>query len=174
MTSSKFTHMHFRFLFTAAFLLVACLYTYAQSVLPEYGQLTKEEIEMKECSFDREAEAVIIFDDAETDYDDDYRMITKRRIRIKILNEKGIARANVVIPFYSGDDFETIRNVQAVTYAIDASGSYKVIDLERKSVYTEKRDKYYSFIKFAMPAVKAGCIIEYRYESIIKYYRSYF
>jgi len=158
------------YFFTAFFVVFLSLTLLAQPELPEYGTLTGAEIDLKDCSFDPEAEAIILFDEASTDYDDGYAMITKRRVRIKILNDKGINRANVVIPFYSGDNFEFIRNIEAITYTIEANGSYKTNALGKKSVFTDKRDSYYSLIKFAMPVVKAGDIIEYRYESVMKHY----
>jgi uncharacterized protein DUF3857/transglutaminase superfamily protein len=147
-----------------------CIASSGQSRLPEFGQVTAEEINMKECDFDKEAEAVIIFDDAWTDHDDDYSMLTTRRVRIKILNEKGLERGNIIIPFYSGNNFEFIKDIRGVTSNIDASGNLTHIDLDRKSIYIEKRDNYYSLVKFAMPAVKTGSIIEYSFVSEMKHY----
>ena len=147
-----------------------CIASSGQSRLPEFGQVTAEEINMKECDFDKEAEAVIIFDDAWTDHDDDYSMLTTRRVRIKILNEKGLERGNIIIPFYSGNNFEFIKDIRGVTSNVDASGNLTHIDLDRKSIYIEKRDNYYSLVKFAMPAVKTGSIIEYSFVSVMKHY----
>jgi len=147
-----------------------CLISWSQSQLPEFGQITNEEINLKECDFDKEAEAIIIFDDAFTDHDDDYNMITTRRIRIKILNEKGLERGNINIPFYSGNNFEFIKDIRGFTFNIDASGNHTYRDLDRKSIYIEKRNSYYSLVKFAMPAVKTGSIIEYSFVSVMKSY----
>ena len=147
-----------------------CLISWGQSQLPEFGQITNEEINLKECDFDKEAEAIIIFDDAFTDHDDDYNMITTRRIRIKILNEKGLERGNINIPFYSGNNFEFIKDIRGFTFNIDASGNHTYRDLDRKSIYIEKRDSYYSLVKFAMPAIKTGSIIEYSFVSVMKSY----
>ena len=147
-----------------------CLISWSQSQLPEFGQITNEEINLKECDFDKEAEAIIIFDDAFTDHDDDYNMITTRRVRIKILNEKGLERGNIIIPFYSGNNFEFIKDIRGFTFNIDASGNHTYRDLDRKSIYIEKRNSYYSLVKFAMPAVKTGSIIEYSFVSVMKSY----
>jgi hypothetical protein len=73
---------------------------------PEFGSFSDEEKKLKQCSFDPEAEAIILLDKAVVLHDDDYQMITDRRIRIKILSEKGISRADIVIPYYSKNDFE--------------------------------------------------------------------
>ena len=142
----------------------------AQMDFPEFGNFTAEEIALKQCPFDPEAEAIILLDKAVVNYDDDYHMITERRVRIKILSEKGIDRANIIIPFYHKDDFEYIGKVVAYTFNYDASGRQSTFVLEKNSIYTEKRNNYYSLKKFALPAVKAGSIIEYHYVSTMKHY----
>jgi hypothetical protein len=156
---------------TVAFLtFFICLRAYTQMDFPEFGKFTAEEISLKQCSFDPEAEAIILLDKAVVNYDDDYHMITERRVRIKILNEKGIDRANIIIPFYHKDDFEYISKVVGYTYNFDESGRQSTFIVEKNSIYTEKRNNYYSLKKFALPAVKAGSIIEYHYVSIMKHY----
>ena len=151
--------------------LFISLATFSQMNFPEFGKFTIEETSLKQCSFDPEAEAVILLDKAVVNHDDDYHMITERRIRIKILNEKGLDRANIVIPFYHKDEFESISKVVAYTYNFDESGRQSAFEVEKKSIYTEKRNNYYSLIKFALPAVKPGSIIEYHYVSTMKDYR---
>jgi hypothetical protein len=137
---------------------------------PVFGTFSAEEIKMKQCSFDPEAEAVILLDKAVVLHDDDYHMITERRIRIKILNEKGIGRGDIVIPYYSKDDFENISKIVAYTYNFNETGQPIATPVDKRSIYTEKKTLYYSLKKFAMPAVKAGSIIEYHYVSTMKHY----
>lgn len=152
-------------------LLLFCYqFSFAQSHLPEFGVFTQEDIDIKECDFDKDASAVILFDDGFSDYDDDYKLITKRRIRIKILNDKGIDQGNIRIRFYSKDNFEYIQNISAVTFAKDDRGNYSSYSVDRKSFFTEKENNYYSSIKFAMPNIKAGSIFEYQYESVMRHY----
>ena len=146
------------------------LVSFSQMGFPEFGKFTAEEISLKQCSFDPEAEAVILLDKAVVNHDEEYHMITERRIRIKILNEKGLDRANIVIPFYHKDQFEYIRDIVAYTYNFDESGRQSTIGVEKNSIYTEKKNNYYSLIKFALPSVKPGSIIEYHYVSTMKHY----
>ncbi len=147
-----------------------CSISWSQSEFPQFGDFSAEEMSVKQCAFDPEAEAIILLDKAVANYDDDYHLIIERRIRIKILSDKGIDRANIVIPFYHKDEFEYITKVEAYTYNWDASknGSFQAVD--RKSIYTEKQNNYISLIKFAMPSVRAGSIIEYHYLSTMKHY----
>ena len=159
----SFLNILFLFLLQAAF-----LNSYSQDSNPEWGHFSAAEVNMKECSFDTEADAIILLDEGISDYDEEYRLITKRRTRIKILNAKGFDRANIVIPFYSKDDFEYIGRIEGFTYNFDQSGGAIPFVLDKKNIYKERRDSRFSLMKFAMPAVKEGCIIEYRYELTTK------
>lgn len=140
------------------------------SDLPDFGVFTAEEKNLQECSFEKDADAVVLFDYGYSNYDDNYHLITSRRIRIKILNERGISEGNIRIRFYSKGDFEFIRNIQAVSYT-PVDGATPVFSyVDRKSIYTEKENEFFSSVKFAIPNVKAGSIIEYKYESFMKHY----
>lgn len=159
---------------TKTILLASCisigLFSYAQGDFPRFGEFNAEEMSVKQAAFDPEAEAIILLDKAVASYDDDYHLLIERRIRIKILTDKGIDRANIVIPFYHKDEFEYITRVEAYTYNWDASKNASFQAVDKKSIYTEKQNNYYSLIKFAMPSVKAGSIIEYHYLSTMKHY----
>ena len=138
---------------------------------PEIGKYSDEELTMTECSFDKDADAVILLDAAIVNYDDDYHMVTDHRVRIKILNERGFKWSNVSIPFYSKDKFERIFSIEGLTYNYNGFGqATEIIHLEKKQVFTEKVNDLYSRIVFAMPGVKKGSIIEYKYTSVMESY----
>ncbi|MBL7743153.1 MAG: DUF3857 domain-containing protein [Chitinophagaceae bacterium] len=154
-------------------LILACLFIYRpaynQSPLPEFGSFTADEINLKECSFDKDAGAVMLLDEAVSDYNDEHQLITRRRIRIKILHQRELDRANIRIRFYSKDKFEYISNIKGVSFNPE-DGVQRETFLENRSIYTEKEDNVYSSIKFALPNVKPGSIIEYSYTSYMKHY----
>ena len=91
---------------------------------PSYGNVTTAELEMKECSFDKEANAVVLVDEANSNFNDEYNLVTTRHIRIKILKEKGIEYANIAIPFYRKDDFERVYDIQGMVINFGSNGSY--------------------------------------------------
>src|SRR5437773_1813948 len=101
-------------------LIIAILFftqqIFSQPTLPEFGVYSAEEIDLKECPFEKNAEAVILLDEAYSDYGDNYELITRHRIRIKILNDRGIDRGNITIPFYSKEDFEYIKGIQGISF----------------------------------------------------------
>lgn len=154
-------------------LLLLCLctacYTYAQDKLPAFGKIEKPDLQMTDCSFDPGAEALWLIDIGEVQYnfspDGSVFIQTNHRCRIKILNEKGISNADVKISYYSKDKFEDITNVDGYVYNMDDAGNMMTTKLESKQVYNKKVSEDYSQVSFAMPNVKTGSVIEYRYRS---------
>lgn len=159
---------------TKIFLLLFLSFAYGYSSAQEgeigFGTATTEEINMKECAFDNNADAVILLDHAVAQYDDQYQLITERRIRLKILKEKGVERGNIRIPFYSGDGFEYIRDIEAVVITPEGDGTFKTTLLEKKAIFTRQINSLISLVSFALPNVKAGSILDYKYRSIMKSY----
>ncbi|MBD0331425.1 MAG: DUF3857 domain-containing protein [Chitinophagaceae bacterium] len=138
--------------------------------IPDYGTIDKEQLLMKECDFDKAAEAVVLFDVAEV-----YCLFNpnstltpvfsamQRRIRIKILNNKGVNNADVHIPFYSYGGEEKLKNISAQTYNLDEAGNVVITKLEKKLIYEKKLNKRVTEEVFTLPEVKAGSVIEYKY-----------
>ena len=157
-----------RLLLWNLYLFLSSICSFSQNSLPGFADYNPEEISLKECSFDRDADAVILLDEAVTSYDDDYHMLTTRRIRIKILKERAVDRGNIRIRYYSKDDFEAIRNVSALSYNASGTGNPLISWVDKKSIFSEKEDRIYSSIRFAIPNVKVGSILEYKFESIMK------
>ncbi len=142
---------------------------FAQTNVPQFGDFTREDLALKECSFDKNADAVIIFETGLSNYNDEYNLVTEKRVRMKILKEKGIDRANIRIRFYSKDKFESIIRIEGVTGTLGDNGIL-LTQLDPKTVYTRKLNDVFSEVVFAMPNVKVGSVIEYSYESIKEHY----
>lgn len=148
-------------------LLCTVVLSYAQKKdldLPAFGKVDKTDLEMKECSFDEKAEAMILIDDAQLDFilGSGYEM--KRRRRIKILSEKGLEWANVHLSFISARNEEEIKGLEAQTYNLDEKGNIVVTKVEKNLVYDKKLNKHITEKSFTFPAVKVGSVIEYRYK----------
>lgn len=150
-------------------LLLCSQFIYGQSTLPPFGEYSPEEINYKECPFEKNAGAVVLLDEAVADHDDDYQLITHYRVRIKILDKREIDRGDIRIRFYSKDKFEFISRIKGITTNFE-NGQAIVSQLDSRSIFTEKEDNVYSSMKFALPNVKEGSIIEYEYESTMKHY----
>lgn len=151
-------------------MLLSAYFSYAQTKIPDFGEFKNEEISLTECDFDKDADAVILFDVGNSGYNDDYNLITIRRIRFKILKQKGIERANIEIPYYSKDDFEYIPKIKAITYSVSENGKREIRELDKKIIFRQKLNERFSVVKFTLPNVKVGTIIEYEYETVAKHY----
>ena len=116
--------------------------------ISDYGAFTPEEKALKQVPFDKEADAVILFDVATATYNDAYNLITERRIRIKILKDKGINNANIEIPYYTQNNFETIRNIRGITYSVNSTGMAVVTELDNKDIFRQKINDNFSIVKF--------------------------
>ena len=152
-----------------AFALTANLCSAAQE-FSSYGKVTPAELKMTECAFDKEADAVVLIDEAVSSYNDEYNLITSRHVRIKILKETGIHHANISIPFYRKDGFEFISNVEGMVINSDPGNNPVNQILERKSIYTTNVSDRIGTVSLPFPSVKAGSIIEYTYRSTMKHY----
>lgn len=150
--------------------LLWCITAWAQPEFETWGQLSKEEREMKVCAFDSEAVAVILIDEAVSDYNDERNLITYRHIRIKILKEKGLEYANIAIPYWVRNDFETIDDIEGMTFGVDAAGNPTTQVLERKAIFNEASNEVRHRKKFTFPGIKVGSVIEYKYRSTMKHY----
>ncbi len=141
----------------------------AQKEIPAFGKVDKADLEMKDCDFDKGAEAVKLIDWGNTYYDRGttgrslFKTIFQRRTRIKILKEKGLSLANVSIPYYSYNNDEKIVTLSAYIYNIDAVGKIKTTNIKKSSFYPKKINAEYSEMIIAFPEVKVGSIIEYKY-----------
>jgi hypothetical protein len=141
----------------------------AQTTLPEFGEISMAERTLTECSFDKEADAVIIFDEASADYNDQYNLIVNRRTRLKILKSKGIRHGDIAIRYIHKDNIEDINNIDA--YTCNYNGA--IADIKKvpsSSIYRQKINDRMSVVKIAMPDVQPGSIIEYKYVTTAKNY----
>ena len=152
-------------------LLFNSLLIFAEKDLPSFGKIEKSDLQLKECEFDKDAEAYKLISYGDVRYSilgEDFNIITERRTRIKILKEKGLDEANIKIRFYNKSGYENISNVVGLTYNLDDAGNIVITKLDKSSIYTKKIDNQYSEISFSLPNVKVGSVIEFKYKDIKK------
>ena len=90
-----------------------------------------------------------------------FSIISKRHTIIHILNKNGYDEANIEIPLYvDGRNEEKVSNLKAITYNLE-SGKIKETKLEKSGQFLEIVDKNRKVLKFTLPQVKEGSIIEY-------------
>ena len=146
----------------------------AQDKIPAFGKIDKAELEMKDCSFDPGAEAVVLLDigEIEFNYFENIGWVSESsyRIRIKVLKEKAVNLAEIKLSYYAKNKRENIYNISGISYNLDANGNIEESKLENRNVYDKVIDKEFSEISFAMPNLKKGTVFEYKYKKTRKSY----
>ena len=127
-----------------------------------WGKLSEEEKALQSVSYDKEAHAVVLGTTGRLVYQGDMFVIEKH-VRIKILDAEGTNEGNVVIPFYAKDRFENIERIKGQTLEILPDGKVIKHKLEKSQIFEATLDDKWKEMRFALPAVKPGSIIEYAY-----------
>lgn len=159
--------MHLRTLLSfiiPVLLVITSKNCFAQSAT--FGQVPLEALTSQYYDRDSTASAVILSDIGKSyfEYTDQFRIRHVRHVRIKIYNKQGLDWANVAVPYYTKDirDIEIIKDIEAATYNIK-DGVIVKKELDKRSVYDNKISNKWSEKVFALPDVKEGSVIEYRY-----------
>lgn len=84
-------------------------------------------------------------------------------VKIKIFNAEGFRQGNVEIPLniYNSSSDE-IGDIRGTTYFHD-NGTIRENELDSKQVFTENKTRYIKLVKFTLPNLKPGSVIEYKY-----------
>jgi len=152
--------------------LVVSLVAYSSDTDSEsldYGTYQNKEFTFTRYEPDTLAEAVFLSDvgrsyfEFDTDNGGTYLHFI-RRFRIKILSKAGFDWSNVEIPLRkAGDNMDELSIVEGVTYTME-NGKVHKTKLDQRSVYKEERSADFRIMKFAMPDVQVGSVIEVQYE----------
>lgn len=157
----------------ACFMITAT--TKAQTASPAipttqaYGKIDKADLELKSCDFEKDANAMVLFDKADVYYDDNLSCTMERHKRIKIFNDNGKDAATIRIEFISTHNYEYITGLQAETINL-TDGKTEITKLDKKALYTQSVDKFTSAYVFSLPNVKPGSVIEYKYTIASAFY----
>ena len=141
---------------------------FSQEFSLKYGKVTNDELNMKVYQKDTTAAAVVLYDDGYSAYSyfssTGFQINQEIKRKIKVLKQEGVNEANISIPYYfkSSGNRETVNNIEAYSYNIE-NGKVVKTKLEKKYVFDEEMSKNYRQIKFSIPNVKIGSVIEYKY-----------
>jgi hypothetical protein len=149
-------------LFFISFLAsTTCFLAAAQKNPAKFEEVSREELSMKNYSGDTSAAAVILFDKGSAILTmTPIRSLTyMRRIRIKIFRKEAFNEwANKTLFVDRG----TFSKLNGITYNLEEDSVVKS-ELGDKSIFKGRHNKYIDEIKFTLPNVKEGSVIEYSY-----------
>lgn len=156
-----------KFLSTLALFFLFILSTKAQYF--KYGEITANDYGINKNAIDSNSNAIVIQEFGKSimqlnDNDNRVHLLFEYHVKIKIFNKEGFKQGNITIPLYKGENQEEfISEIKASTYNYN-SGSFIETVMDKKDIFTEKRTKYLDLIKFTLPNLKEGSIIEYSYQ----------
>lgn len=132
----------------------------------DWDDVSKADLEMDIYPSDSSAAAVVLFDKAEVDLNRDLEYVMDRHVRIKILREEGYKWAETEIAFNEELDQE-ISRLRGHTFTLSDDGKINKHKLDKNSIFEENISEDYSNIKFTLPSLEPGAIVEYRYRKHI-------
>lgn len=157
-----------------ATLLFVHFQAFSQKTPIKYGKVSEEELTMTDCEFSPGATAMILgeFGVISFKYDDNkgFQYQFEYSIRIKIFDQSATDLANVKIQTYhsSSGAKEDLGGVKGSTFNL-VNGKIVESKLEKADQFVEKINDRWDALKFAMPNVTAGSVIEYKYSIVSDY-----
>jgi hypothetical protein len=151
-----------------SFLFATCYQSFADDF--EFGKITAQELQMIRYDKDTSAHALVLneYGKAYVTTGDNIKLQFEHHVKIKIFDSRAFnSEGNIVIRLdkEDGNHFVTARDIEAVTSYIDDDGIMRQTTLDPSKIFNVKQNKYFDLVKFDMPNMRRGCVIEYRYKT---------
>lgn len=132
-----------------------------------FGDISKADVVMKVYDKDSTADAVLLYDHGETNFEIRGSMIQIRfayHVRIKILKKSALDLGTITKQLVKAGDSRNqyINDIKGYTYNLE-NGEVKKEKLSKESIFSEKVVGDMQDVKIVMPNVKVGSVIEYSY-----------
>jgi len=142
-------------------LLLVSLNNFAQQDYT-FGEITSKELEMKVYEKDSTANAVVLYEEGNTEFIEKNNHIFIQTViykKIKIFNKEGADFADISIRLYNNKSLkETVKKIRGVTHNLGANNN-----LNKKNIFTNRLDEKHSEVVFTLPNIQDGSVIEYTY-----------
>src|SRR5258706_963039 len=140
----------------------------SQDVPFEWEKVSRGDFRMMPDPPDSDATVLIIGDYGESSINDDLEMVFKRQTRLKILSTAGYDWATRSVTILDKEGAERIGNVEGATYLLNPDSTIARKSMEDRAIFEENVDGRHKRIKFTLPALAPGCVIEFRYTIVAK------
>ncbi|MDO7173050.1 DUF3857 domain-containing protein [Mariniflexile sp. AS56] len=142
-----------------------CMTTFAQNF--NFGKVSKEELEEKFNPLDSSANATYLYKYRKTFFEyrpeKGFELVTEIHERVKIYNQEGFDYATKTVNLGKrGSDDEEFSSLKAYTYNL-VEGKIEEDKIGRDGVFESELHKYANQVKFTMPNIKSGSVVEYKY-----------
>lgn len=127
-----------------------------------FGELKNEDLNLIKYRPDTTANAIVLYESGYTVFklnNDKVIISTKHYKKIKIFNREGYKHASFSIPLYNNkSDHESVSGIKAITH-----NNLNKTFLTDSQIFEEQVNEHWKEIKFTMPNLKEGSIIEVEY-----------
>lgn len=134
----------------------------------KWGKPTEAELKMTEYADDKDADAVELCRLVDVYYDwvvNDFRVFYRVKCRLKVLKPEGKRVGDQVISIRTTENtakHEVVAGLKATAFNLE-DGKVVKTKMESSMVHEEQLDKTTKLIKFSVPQVRVGSVIEYEY-----------
>ncbi len=156
-------------------LIQCCTAIAAQELSTKFGKVTNDELLMSSYSNDSTASAVVLYKKGRTLYEyigNMFRICYNIENKTKILKSDGTSYANVTIPYYDSSKNtmkEVVIDIDAFSYNLENGKEVKT-KMKKEYIFKERVSDKYMQVKFSIPNVKVGSVIEYKYKVLSDFY----
>ena len=148
-------------LIASLFLVVS---VYAQDYSMKWGDVPLEDVQMTSFEADSNAQAVILGEFGEVEVDVRGRVMYRYHLRVKLLAEAAYDEwGTYAIPYWDGSYPQRISKVQGNTFVLGPNGKVVRHKLGKKEIFKENVAENVEQIRFTLPALEPGAVVEYRY-----------
>jgi hypothetical protein len=134
----------------------------------KFGKITIADFTPQSPAIDSGSDAVVLADIGSSEFEGNsngyFSLIFKQQERILLKSRNAFEEATVKVPLYTWQSqfAEKFEDFEAVTYNLE-NGKIIETRLDKNSIYKEKYNRYFTTIKFTLPDLKEGSIIEYKF-----------
>lgn len=140
---------------------------YGQDKPMKWGKVNMEDLQMSDYAADTNATAVILGEFGELEVLQTGEVEYNYHVRVKLLSEAAYDAWGTYSLFYNTGKYGSrIRNVEGNTFVIGSNGKSVRHKLGKKSIFKEKLDGQYEQLRFTLPALEPGAVVEFRYKMI--------
>jgi len=132
----------------------------------EWGEVSDRILEMNAFPQDSSASAVVLFDKADIDFNRKLEYVMERHVRVKIINEDGYKWATTEVSFNDKLD-QDVYDIEGHTLKLSGNGQVEEHELKDESIFEEDITGDFKRVKFTLPSLAPGAVIEFRYKKHI-------
>ncbi len=155
--------------------ILFCISTITFSQKFKFGQVTQELMQLTECDFHKNADAMVTYKSGKRDviYNDrSIKAVLNQKIQVKIFNNESKDAGNFTFYYYSPAKSSVgirIRKLTGKTYVLE-DGVIKEYKLAEESIFDVQFNNNTKKITAVLPNITKNCVFEIEYEIESDYY----